>query len=114
MAVVSFFTKPVPRHQLGGLTWSTINDPPMACGAIGEEGLVVTSDPERSRANGATPNSDGVAVQLLEVKNNQGNLTVTALYQFLQESMRSRLISDLDQSLVFFCSKFQPCHFFSR
>jgi len=36
MAVVSFFTKKIPRNELGGLTWSTINDPPISHGAIGE------------------------------------------------------------------------------
>lgn len=69
MAVVSFFTKPVPRNELGGLTWSTINDPPLACGAIGEEGLNTTSqDPE----SGVAANGD-VAVQLLEVNGDHKN-----------------------------------------
>lgn len=30
MVVVSFFTEPVPLEELGGLTWKTINDPPVA------------------------------------------------------------------------------------
>lgn len=37
MVVVSLFTKKVPRDELGGLTWVTINDPPISHGAIGEE-----------------------------------------------------------------------------
>ena len=36
MVVVSFFTKKIPRSELGGLTWSTINEAPIAFGAIGE------------------------------------------------------------------------------
>lgn len=36
MVVVSFFTKRIPREELGGLTWPTINDPPISHGAIGE------------------------------------------------------------------------------
>ena len=36
MVVVSFFTEKIPRSELGGLTWSTINDPPISFGAIGE------------------------------------------------------------------------------
>lgn len=36
MIVVSFFTKKIPRSELGGLTWSTINEAPIAFGAIGE------------------------------------------------------------------------------
>ncbi|XP_031566572.1 sodium/glucose cotransporter 5-like [Actinia tenebrosa] len=65
MAVVSFFTKPVPRNELGGLTWSTINEPPIACGAIGEEGI--EPDPERI-ANGKARPTNPDAVQLLEMK----------------------------------------------
>ncbi|KAK3743610.1 hypothetical protein QZH41_002974, partial [Actinostola sp. cb2023] len=65
MTVVSFFTKPVPRNELGGLTWSTINDPPIACGAIGEEGL--TPDPEHGTANGIMSN----AIQLGDMKDTQ-------------------------------------------
>ena len=37
MIVVSFFTKRIPRDELGGRTWSTINEPPIAHGAIGED-----------------------------------------------------------------------------
>ena len=36
MVVVSFFTEKVPRERLGGLTWSTINEPPLNHGDIGE------------------------------------------------------------------------------
>ena len=36
MVVVSYFTEKIPRSELGGLTWSTINDPPISHGAIGE------------------------------------------------------------------------------
>ncbi|KXJ15910.1 sodium/glucose cotransporter 5 [Exaiptasia diaphana] len=98
MAVVSFFTKPVPRHQLGGLTWSTINDPPMACGAIGEEGLDVTPDPERAIANGTMPSTDGVSLQLLEVKKDQGErkdviVTCDEVYlEVVQFSEESKLL----------------------
>lgn len=37
MVVVSLFTKKIPREELDGLTWSTINEPPISHGAIGEE-----------------------------------------------------------------------------
>ena len=37
MVVVSLFTKRIPRDELGGLTWPTINEPPLAHGAIGED-----------------------------------------------------------------------------
>lgn len=70
MSVVSFFTKAVPRNELGGLTWSTINDPPMACGAIGEEGI--EPDPERA-ANGTVRPTNPDAVQLLEMKDETKN-----------------------------------------
>jgi hypothetical protein len=43
MVVVSLFTSKVPREELGGLTWPTINDPPISHGAIGEEGSVLSS-----------------------------------------------------------------------
>ena len=36
MIVVSFFTKKVPRDQLGGLTWSTLNEPPVLQAAAPE------------------------------------------------------------------------------
>ena len=42
MVVVSLFTKKVPRDELGGLTWPTINERPIAHGAIGED-----EDPEK-------------------------------------------------------------------
>lgn len=53
MVVVSFFTKKIPREELGGLTWSTINDPPISHGAIGEEGLT-----ERIAENGNVHNAE--------------------------------------------------------
>ena len=37
MVVVSLFTKRIPRDELGGLTWPTINEPPISHGAIGED-----------------------------------------------------------------------------
>ena len=37
MVVVSLFTKRIPRDELGGLTWPTINELPLAHGAIGED-----------------------------------------------------------------------------
>jgi hypothetical protein len=43
MVVVSLFTSKVPREELGGLTWPTINDPPISHGAIGEEGSVLSA-----------------------------------------------------------------------
>ena len=55
MVVVSFFTEKVPRNQLGGLTWSTINEPPISHHAIGEEQL---------EASGTITNND--VLQLLE------------------------------------------------
>ena len=36
MVVVSLFTKKIPRDELGGLTWPTINERPISHGAIGE------------------------------------------------------------------------------
>ena len=36
MVVVSLFTKKIPRDELGGLTWPTIKERPIAHGAIGE------------------------------------------------------------------------------
>ena len=36
MVVVSLLTKRIPRDELGGLTWPTINEPPISHGAIGE------------------------------------------------------------------------------
>lgn len=36
MVAVSLFTKKIPRDELGGLTWPTINEPPISHGAIGE------------------------------------------------------------------------------
>ena len=59
MVVVSFFTEKVPRNQLGGLTWSTINEPPISHHAIGEENL---------ETSGGMTGHDGM--QLLE--NGQG------------------------------------------
>ncbi|XP_032218833.1 sodium/glucose cotransporter 5 [Nematostella vectensis] len=71
MVVVSLFTKPVPLDELGGLTWSTLNDPPLVVGAIGEEG--VGRDVEQRPAavtnhvaNGTVINSEGV--HLMEIK----------------------------------------------
>lgn len=57
MVVVSFFTKKVPLDELGGLTWLTINDPPISHGAIGEE-----AECERVENGGArvAGNSDGI------------------------------------------------------
>ena len=37
MVVVSLFTKKIPRDELGGLTWPTINERPISHGAIGED-----------------------------------------------------------------------------
>lgn len=37
MVVVSLFTKRIPRDELGGLTWPTINERPISHGAIGED-----------------------------------------------------------------------------
>ena len=37
MVVVSLFTKKIPQDELGGLTWPTINEPPISHGAIGED-----------------------------------------------------------------------------
>jgi len=53
MVVVSFFTKKIPREELGGLTWSTINEPPISHGAIGEEGFA-----ERIAENGNVHNAE--------------------------------------------------------
>jgi len=41
--VVSMFTTKVPREELGGLTWPTINERPISHGAIGEEGSAMGS-----------------------------------------------------------------------
>ena len=57
MVVVSFFTKKVPRDELGGLTWPTINDPPISHGAIGEEAECERIENGNARVAG---NSDGI------------------------------------------------------
>lgn len=57
MVVVSFFTKMVPRDELGGLTWPTINDPPISHGAIGEEAECERVENGNARVAG---NSDGI------------------------------------------------------
>ena len=41
MVVVSLFTKRIPRDELGGLTWPTINEPPLAHGAMQMEGTLI-------------------------------------------------------------------------
>lgn len=75
MVVVSFFTKKVPRDELGGLTWPTINDPPISHGAIGEEAECERIENGNARVAG---NSDGI--ELLK----KGETTRC----FLTESMR--------------------------
>ncbi|KAK2553959.1 Sodium/myo-inositol cotransporter 2 [Acropora cervicornis] len=57
MVVVSFFTKKVPRDELGGLTWPTIDDPPISHGAIGEEVECERVENGNARVAG---NSDGI------------------------------------------------------
>lgn len=58
MVVVSFFTKKIPRSELGGLTWSTINEAPIAFGAIGEH------HDHQKVENGAISSNE--AVELIE------------------------------------------------
>jgi len=58
MVVVSLFTKKIPRDELGGLTWPTINERPIAQGAIGEH-----DDPEKVE-NGTMAHTEGI--ELLE------------------------------------------------
>ncbi|XP_020600518.1 sodium/glucose cotransporter 5-like [Orbicella faveolata] len=58
MVVVSLFTRKIPRDELGGLTWPTINEPPIAHGAIGED-----DDPEKVE-NGTMAHTEGI--ELLE------------------------------------------------
>ena len=65
MVVVSLFTKKIPREELGGLTWPTINDPPISFGAIGE-----AEDAEKAET-GAVASTENV--ELLE-KNGKDSL----------------------------------------
>ena len=58
MVVVSLFTEKIPLRELGGLTWSTINEAPIAHGAIGE-----LHDHDKVE-NGAVANQE--ALELLE------------------------------------------------
>ena len=60
MVVVSFFTKKVPLDELGGLTWSTIGNPPISHGAIGEV------DIDEVKAENGTVHHE--AIELLEKK----------------------------------------------
>ncbi|KAK3746040.1 hypothetical protein QZH41_012985 [Actinostola sp. cb2023] len=76
--VVSIFTSKVPREELGGLTWPTINDRPISHGAIGEEGSSmaiggnkyelsqVNQDPKS--ANGVEMGRDNPTVQADEIE----------------------------------------------
>ena len=66
MVVVSFFTKKVPRSELGGLTWSTINEPPISFGAIGE-----AHDPEKG--------ASGVSHEDVELINKNGKTALVPL-----------------------------------
>jgi len=54
MVVVSFFTKRIPRDELGGLTWPTINERPLSHGAIGED----VEQPEKQRKPGSMQMQD--------------------------------------------------------
>ena len=65
MVVVSFFTKEIPRGELGGLTWPTINDPPIAHGAIGE--------------NAEKENDEKTENGEIQIKGKTGELTNIAL-----------------------------------
>lgn len=58
MVVVSLFTRKIPREELGGLTWPTINERPISHGAIGEE-----EDTEKVE-NGTMLHTEGI--ELLE------------------------------------------------
>ncbi|XP_022806468.1 sodium/glucose cotransporter 5-like [Stylophora pistillata] len=62
MVVVSLFTKKIPRDELGGLTWPTINEPPISFGSIGE------ADEAEKMENGGLASTE--KVELLE-KNGQ-------------------------------------------
>jgi len=64
MVVVSFFTKEISRDELGGLTWPTINDPPIAHGAIGE--------------NVAKENDEKTENREIQIKGENGILTNVA------------------------------------
>lgn len=67
MVVVSLFTKKIPRGELGGLTWPTINEPPISHGAIGEE------DEAGKAENGA------VAVEAIELLDKNGKIQCVLL-----------------------------------
>ena len=67
MVVVSFFTKEIPRDKLGGLTWPTINDPPISHGAIGEN---VEKGNDEKTENGE-----------IQIKGKNGILNEYSLYQ---------------------------------
>ena len=73
MVVVSLFTRKIPREELGGLTWPTINERPISHGAIGEE-----EDTEKVE-NGTMLHTEGI--ELLE-KNGKGVHLIKALLPF--------------------------------
>ena len=68
MVVVSLFTKKVPYDELGGLTWRTINDPPIgrAKKAIEQQSV----DIETATTNGTVVSSD--AIEMMEASNGKG------------------------------------------
>ena len=63
MVVVSLFTKEIPRDELGGLTWSTIDEPPLA------QSPTDMDEAERARASheamseNPTSHENGVALE---------------------------------------------------
>lgn len=71
MVVVSLFTKKIPRDELGGLTWPTINEPPISFGSIGE-----ADEAEKVEIGGVTGTEK---VELLE-KNGKVSLLVKTIY----------------------------------
>ena len=79
MVVVSFFTKKIPRSELGGLTWSTINEAPIAFGAIGEH------HDHQKVENGTISSNE--AVELIE-KNGEIPLLFVCLFLFYIKDSR--------------------------
>ena len=75
MVVVSLFTKKIPREELGGLTWSTINEPPISHGAIGEEAENESVENEDIRVAYNVRKTD--SVELLDKGKTPGIVSIT-------------------------------------
>ena len=67
MAVVSLFTEKIPRDELGGLTWSTINEPPISHGALGEEDAEKTENGHVKRDSIELLKNGKIRVKVLKI-----------------------------------------------